>query len=190
MGQVAASASSVKTGYHGIQMMDYNGREYFCLAASTTASSVTIYNRIAGWTFDYQQIYKGNVYLGSDGSIYNGTKWKLNNDGSGQIANGNISWNSTGTVTFASAVSLNWTQGINALTTALGGSTYPKLTYISSTGIYTGTLTANQINVTGINAANITTGTLSADRIAAGSITASTWATFRRPLSLRATSRV
>jgi hypothetical protein len=172
MGQVAATASTVKTGYYGIQMMDYQSREYFCLAASTTASSVIIYNRIAGWTFDYQQISKGNVYLGSDGSIYNGTKWKLSNDGSGQIANGNISWNASGTVTFAATVSLNWTQGINAINNALGGTTYPKLTYINSSGIYTGTLTANQINVTGINASNITTGTLNVARLAAGSITA------------------
>lgn len=73
-------------------------------------------NMIAGWTINGSQIYKGNVYLGSDGSIYNGVKWKLNNDGSGQIANGNISWNAAGTVTFGSSVSLNWT---NAATNAL-----------------------------------------------------------------------
>lgn len=46
------------------------------------------------------------------------------------------------------------------------------LTYISSTGIYTGTLTANQVNAVVINASSITTGVLSADRIAAGSINA------------------
>lgn len=52
-------------------------------------------NMIAGWTINSSQIYKNSVYLGSDGSITNGTKWKLNNDGSGQIANGNITWNAT-----------------------------------------------------------------------------------------------
>jgi hypothetical protein len=172
MGQVAATGSSVKADYYGIQMMDYNSREYFCLAANMTTSSVSVYNRIAGWAFDHEAIWKNNVCLGSDGSIYNDSKWKLNNDGSGQLASGNISWNASGTVTFAAAVSLNWTNGIDAITSALGGSGYPKLTYISSTGIYTGTLTAKQVNVTGINASNITTGTLSANRIAAGSITA------------------
>ena len=47
------------------------------------------------------------------------------------------------------------------------------LTYIGSTGIYAGTLTANQVNAVAINAGSITAGTLSADRIAAGSINAS-----------------
>lgn len=73
-------------------------------------------NMIAGWTINGTQIYKNSVYLGSDGSITNGAKWKLNNDGSGQVANGNISWNAAGAVTFASSVSLNWT---NAATNAL-----------------------------------------------------------------------
>lgn len=71
---------------------------------------------IGGWTINSTQIYKNSVYLGSDGSLTNGTKWKFNNDGSGQIANGNISWNAAGTVTFGSSVSLNWT---NAATSAL-----------------------------------------------------------------------
>lgn len=173
-GQVAASANTVKTGFYGIQMMSGDGLEYFTLSANTVLSgSKEVYNRIAGWAFDNQKIWKNNVSLGSDGSIVNGTLWKLNNDGSGQLANGNISWNAAGTVTFSSAVALNWTNGINGLTTALGGSSYPKLTYISSSGIYTGTLTAAQVNAVAINASSITTGTLSTDRIAAGSINAS-----------------
>lgn len=307
---------------------------------------------IAGWTINSTQIFKNSVYLGADGSITNSTKWKFNNDGSGQVANGNISWNAAGAVTFSSAVSLNWTDAIekiqiggnnllnnsgdwraagwnggyttngggytidpsvtfngkptlktdagngvvhsswiklennveytysamvrcnktitgngntplhywagkdnnsqskitvlkydtsvvantwkriyvvfkltsdgdsfrpflyrgsnestfynvayfklergnrptdwsqsdsdanklsidaqnaaNTIITALGGSGYPKLTKISSTGIYTGTLTAAQVNAVAINAGSITAGTLSADRIAAGSIT-------------------
>lgn len=44
------------------------------------------------------------------------------------------------------------------------------LTYIGSTGIYTGTLTAAQVNAVSIDAGSIRTGTLSADRLAAGSI--------------------
>ncbi len=71
---------------------------------------------IGGWTINSTQIYKNSVYLGSDGSLTNGTKWKFNNDGSGQIAGGNITWNAAGAVTFASSVSLNWT---NAATNAL-----------------------------------------------------------------------
>lgn len=71
---------------------------------------------IGGWTINSTQIFKNSVYLGSDGSVTNGTKWKLNNDGSGQVANGNISWNAAGAVTFGTSVSLNWT---NAATNAL-----------------------------------------------------------------------
>lgn len=71
---------------------------------------------IAGWTINASQIYKGNVYLGSDGTISNSTKWILRNDGSGQLGNGAITWNAAGAVTFSSAVSLNWT---NAATNAL-----------------------------------------------------------------------
>lgn len=119
-GQVLASGNTVKTGFIGIQMMAWDNTEYFCLSANSTLSgSKEVYNRIAGWAFDSTKIWKNNVSLGADGSIANGTLWKLNNDGSGQLANGNISWNASGTVTFASSVSLNWTNAANsALTTA------------------------------------------------------------------------
>ena len=163
-GQVAASGSSVKTGFVGIQMMSWDGYEYFCLSANSARSgSKEVYNRIAGWAFDSANIWKNSVYLGSDGSIYNGTKWRLGNDGSGRVANGNIVWDAAGNVSFGSSVSLNWNTPINNIVNALGGSTFPKTTYITSSGIYTGILTASQI----------TTGTLSADRIAAGSINSS-----------------
>ena len=112
-GQVAASGNSVKAGFIGIQMMSWDHLEYFCLSANYTKSGgKEVYNRIAGWAFDHNHIWKNNISLGSDGSITNGSKWKLNNDGSGQIAGGNISWNASGTVTFASSVSAQWTTGI------------------------------------------------------------------------------
>ena len=148
---------------YGFYATDYNGK---CIAHLGSN------NVIAGWRISTSEIGKGNVVLGSDGSITNGTKWKLNNDGSGQIASGNISWDASGNVTFANAVSVAWTEDIDAITTALGGDEYPKLTKLSATGVYTGTLTATQVNAVSINASSIKTGTLSADRIAAGSITA------------------
>lgn len=181
-GQVAASGSTVKTGFIGLQMMAWDNTEYFCLSARHDLSgSKEVYNRIAGWAFDNTRIWKNNVSLSADGSIVNGTVWKLNNDGSGQLANGNISWNAAGTVTFGASVSLNWTNAVNTAKAelqtsinnvksvadntlaALGGTAYPKLTQISGTGIYTGSLVATQI----------TSGTISADRIAAGSINSS-----------------
>lgn len=72
-------------------------------------------NQIAGWVFNTTQIYKNNVHLGSDGTISNGTKWIFRNDGSGQIASGNILWSAGGTVSFSSSVSLNWINAIDAV---------------------------------------------------------------------------
>lgn len=160
-GQIAATGTTVKADFMGLQMMSWDNKEYFCLSANTQKSgTIEVYNRIAGWGFDHQRIWKNNVSLGADGSVVNGTKWKLNNDGSGQVASGNISWNAAGAVTFASSVSLNWTAPISDITTALGGASYPKLTKITAEGIYTGNLSAQQI----------TTGTLSADRLDAAGI--------------------
>lgn len=88
---------------------------------------------IGGWTINTTQIYKNSVYLGSDGSVTNGTKWKLNNDGSGRLANGNIAWDAAGTVTFGSSVSLNWTNAVtNALNSAKSYADTKKTEAISS----------------------------------------------------------
>lgn len=113
-GQIAASGSTVKTGFLGIQMMTWDNVEYFCLSANYTKSGAKeIYNRIAGWAFDNSRIWKNNVSLGADGSITNGTRWKLNNDGSasfgsgrsifntdgsGQVANGKFKWDAAGNI--------------------------------------------------------------------------------------------
>lgn len=100
----------------------------------------------------------------------------VDNTGDAGLGKGNqfIRYNATtGKIEFGSDVSLQWTKPIETINTALGGKDYPKLTYIDSKGIYTGTLTAEQVNAVSINASSIKTGTLSADRIAAGSINAS-----------------
>ena len=99
----------------GFFATDGNGT---CLARFGSA------NTIAGWNVEASRIYKNNIVLGADGSITNGTKWKLNNDGSGSIASGNISWNAAGTVTFSSAVSLNWKNDIEAAKKANFGYPY------------------------------------------------------------------
>lgn len=99
----------------GFFATDGNGT---CLAQFGSA------NTIAGWNVEASRIYKNNIVLGADGSITNGTKWKLNNDGSGSIASGNISWNAAGTVTFSSAVSLNWKNDIEAAKKANFGYPY------------------------------------------------------------------
>lgn len=172
---VVYASTATATSGHRVQLY-YNSNSDFGFWATDSAGTCIVSlgssNKIAGWAITSLAISKGNVSLGSDGSITNGTKWKLNNDGSGQIASGNISWDASGNVTFANAVSVAWTEDIDAITTALGGDEYPKLTKLSATGVYTGTLTATQVNAVSINASSIKAGTLSADRIAAGSITA------------------
>lgn len=75
--------------------------------ASITADQInsltltTTKGTIGGWNISSNAISKNNVYLGSDGSIYNGNYWKLNKDGSGQLANSCISWTSSGLLTIS-----------------------------------------------------------------------------------------
>lgn len=59
-----------------------------------------------------------------------------------------------------SNAAIDATNKVKALSDAHNG-----FTYIDSNGIYTGSLTANQINAVAINASSITTGTLSVDRL-------------------------
>ena len=68
------------------------------------------------------------------------------------------------------------TDASNAPSTILNSvlaNTHGNFTYIDGNSVYTGTLTANQVNAVGINASSISVGTLSADRLAANSIDAS-----------------
>jgi hypothetical protein len=52
-GQIASSGNSIKDNFKGIQMMSWDGQEYFCLSANAGLSgSKEVYNRIAGWEFD------------------------------------------------------------------------------------------------------------------------------------------
>ena len=53
---------------------------------------------------------------------------ELNNDGSGQIASGNIAWDTAGNVTFGASVSLQWKNDIEAAkVTNFGYRYYKKL---------------------------------------------------------------
>ncbi|NDW08071.1 hypothetical protein [Dysgonomonas sp. 520] len=129
--------------------------------------------KIGGWNIVSDSIYIGtkrNVYgifTDEQGSITIGTngirgyKWRLDASGNGAIAGGNISWDKAGNITFAESVKLNWTSYTDNLITTNNKNILPKLTQITSTGIYTGALNASQI----------TAGIISADRIAANSIT-------------------
>ena len=67
VGQVAADATNIKDNFYGIQMMSHTSKEYFCLSADATNDATdTVYNRIAGWSFDDTAIYSGTKV--SDGA--------------------------------------------------------------------------------------------------------------------------
>jgi hypothetical protein len=106
-------------------------------------------------------IYSGTVCADNitSGTISTATikqsagKWSLNSNGSGSLANGNISWDTAGNLTFSSGVTLTWanisdadTKASSIAATAVTNKIGSKLTYISSTGIYTGILAADQVN--------------------------------------------
>ena len=112
---VYGTDSGVTSGKR-VQLYYNNDTDFGLLATDKSGTCILRLgssNLIAGWSISTTVIKKGNVQLGSDGSITNGTKWKLNNDGSGQIANGNISWNTSGTLTFSSSVIEKWTDAAN-----------------------------------------------------------------------------
>lgn len=156
LGQVASSGNGVKTGFIGIQMMSWDHQEYFCLSANYTRSgSKEVYNRIAGWAFDHNQIWKNNISLGADGSISNGSRWQLNNDGSGRVANGNISWNTSGMVTFDSSVSVQWTSGITTAQELASAMAFGKMLYRDPT-FYNGNNSVNVYNNSGNGTVTIT----------------------------------
>lgn len=107
-------------------------------------------NSIAGWNFDDAVLYtgtkatsgftaSGSITLGPTG--LRGYKWRFENNGSGAVAGGNISWDSAGNVTFASNVKIGWSN--------LGG------TIINSEGVFAGKISADNITAGTISTANI-----------------------------------
>lgn len=114
-------------------------------------------NMIAGWKFDENSIYigtknntkaqytqKDSITIGLNGLRSAG--WRLESDGSGGLANGNIVWDANGNVTFKDDMSILWDiPGISE-----------KLTKLDKNGIYTGQVSANNITSGTISTASIT----------------------------------
>lgn len=183
---IQLNASQITGGTINAARIDVNSLKASLITAGNIEALTlnVVRGKVGGWSIDSDSIYSGTknnaaaaytavsgaVTIGSNG--IRGFKWKLDATGAGALAGGNISWDAAGNVTFGSSVVLNWTAPIATLTTALGGATFPKMTNISGTGIYTGTLTAAQVNAVAINATSIAAGTLSVDRIGAKAITA------------------
>ncbi|MDC1809139.1 hypothetical protein POZ03_01535, partial [Bacteroides uniformis] len=180
------NASQITAGTINAARIDVNSLKASLITAGNIEALTlnVVRGKIGGWSIDADSIYRGtknnttSAYTSGSGSVtigsngIRGFKWRLDSTGAGAVAGGNISWDASGNVAFGSSVVLNWTTPINSIVTALGGSSYPKLTKIDANGIYTGTLTAVQVNAVAIDAGSIKAGTLSADRIAAGSLNA------------------
>lgn len=83
------------------------------------------------------------------------------------VVGSNVTMGSNATISWDNVTGSKPPSNADNTTSVIGAN---RLTYISQTGIYTGTLTAQQINVSGINASNITTGTMSAARIDGGEL--------------------
>ncbi len=114
-------------------------------------------NIIGKWNFDHESIYtrsrflndkgftrdENAVILGIDGLI--GQMWKFMADGSGAVAGGNISWDKDGNITFSENVKLAWSSITDG----------PNLTKIDANGLYTGTISADNITAGTIATASI-----------------------------------
>lgn len=85
----------------------------------------------------------GNITLSPDG--LRGYKFRLEANGSGAIAGGNIQWDENGKVTFSNQVTLSWSSITNG----------PNLTKIDANGVYTGTISASKISAGTISTADI-----------------------------------
>lgn len=89
-----------------------NGKTYAKISTNglLTAYNAIIYGQInatsgaiGGWEISNGTLSNGSTHIDSDGDIWCGTSfdnasWRLVNDGSGWVANGNISWNADGGV--------------------------------------------------------------------------------------------
>lgn len=118
--RITASLEAFIKGYGGIYMKvqtdsadfaayDFNGRRVFKLKSNGASY-------IAGWSFDCDTLYTGTaavsgytntgeITLGPSG--LRGYKWRFENDGSGALAGGKISWDKDGNLTVDAQISAN-----------------------------------------------------------------------------------
>ena len=165
-----ATSSLVTTiqGNGGIYMRRTGGDVEFVGYKGTTKVfhlSSTNDSQIAAWYFNNTALYMGTLtttgFTGQSGDItigstgIRGFKWRLESDGSGalaggniawaadgsgSIAGGNISWNASGSVSLSSNVTISFSQCKDGS----GNSVSSYLTNIGLDGIYTGTIHANE----------------------------------------------
>ena len=96
-GQIMQNATSLKSGYHGIQMMNDQAHEFFALAGETNSANGSVYAKIGGFNFDHEKLTttgvtiksgsNAHIALGSATSLTAGTgvwqdglgKWRVGN---------------------------------------------------------------------------------------------------------------
>ena len=113
----------IKTDGVSFAAYDNNGSKIFKLRSNGVSS-------IAKWNIENDALFVGEKKLTAGsftdaaGSMtfgntgIRGYKWRLEADGSGAVAGGNIQWDKNGEVQFSDSVSLNWTNGIDQANTA------------------------------------------------------------------------
>jgi len=145
---------------------DWDGRS--TVVGSDKMISPKIFTGSKNESNQYTGVAMGYRILGTSSNgiagFYNSTKtFEIDaNTGSWVFGNGNNSISyvaNTGALTFGSAVTMKWSNITDA------SSVTDKLTKIDANGIYTGTLTAAQVNAVAINAESITVGKMSVDRL-------------------------
>ena len=121
IGQYTEAPGSITLGTNGLRgnswYINIDGSVSFAHGAVQFNDRI---GKIAGWHFDTDAIYTGtkknvaftftdapgHITIGSNG--IRGHKWRLNSDGSGVLAGGNIRWNYDGSVEFSTQVSEIW----------------------------------------------------------------------------------
>lgn len=140
-------------------------------------------SKISGDTIEGKTIQSNTKGQLSDGTN-NQPLWKINNDGSGHLAKGNIKWDKDGKVNFGSNVELSWGNITETDNIATSDSVTTSITnslkgYATSDSVNTSINSAKtEINntyspkVTQIDANGIYTGSITANQITAGKISA------------------
>lgn len=113
-------------------------------------------SRIAGWNFDDTQLWVGQATLDSESNFTSNPNslvisnkglyaygWNLLPTGAGKLAKGNISWDSGGIVKFSDNVYLSWDSKTNTGT------------QISSDGVFSGKIKADNIQAGTISAVTV-----------------------------------
>ena len=101
-----------KSGHY----LEYDGTDLTIVGNANISGTIHANDGdIAGWTIGTNKLYKNNIEINSGGYIKasNGgtTYWSLNNDGSGSLAQGNISWDVNGDLSVNKVTATSGTIG-------------------------------------------------------------------------------